>query len=566
MRVSRMFLPTLRQNPAEAEAVSHRLMLRAGLIRKLASGIYSFLPLGLRTFRKIESIIRQEMNRAGAQELLMSALLPAEAYMASGRWEVFGPEMFRLKDRSKRDFCLGPTHEEIFTETVRNEIKSYRALPLNLYQIQVKYRDERRPRFGLLRCREFAMKDAYSFDRDEQGLDISYGKMHDAYCRIFDRCGLEYTVVEADSGAMGGTGSEEFVVASDTGESMTAICPGCGYAANDEVAQAVPSTGERDKEEELEMGKVHTPDVGTIEELTGFFGCSPERFGKTIIYVADNEPVAVMLRGDRDVNETKLKNHLGCGSLEMADAETVTKATGADVGFAGPVGLGARIVADPEIMEINNMITGANETDYHYRNVNAGRDFSVDSVADIRNVTHGDLCPECGKRLNIEPGIEVGHIFKLGTKYSKALGCVYLDEEGNEKPMVMGSYGIGVGRTMASIIEQNHDENGIIWPASVAPYHVIIVPVNMEVKEQAVLAEKMYEELCNAGIEAVLDDRLERPGVKFKDADLTGIPVRITIGRKAADGIVEYKKRDSAAVEEIRTSEALAKLYSYINE
>lgn len=564
MRVSKMFFPTLRQDPSEAEVASHKLMLRAGLIRKLASGIYSFLPMGLRTFRKIEMIIRQEMDRAGAQELLMSALLPAEAYMASGRWEVFGPEMFRLKDRSSRDFCLGPTHEEIFAETVRNEIKSYRALPLNLYQIQVKYRDERRPRFGLLRCREFAMKDAYSFDRDEHGLDISYGKMHDAYCRIFDRCGLEYTVVEADSGAMGGTGSQEFVVASDTGESMTAICPQCGYAANDEVAAAVPSPVENSGGDELEMQKVHTPDVGTIEELTAFFGCSPKRFGKTIIYVADNEPVAVMLRGDRDINETKLKNHLGCGSLEMADAQTVMKTTGADVGFAGPVGLGIRIVADPEIMDTKNMITGANKTDYHYCNVNAGRDFGVESVVDIRNITDGDLCPKCGYKLKIEPGIEVGHIFKLGTKYSNALGCVYLDEEGNEKPMVMGSYGIGVGRTMASIIEQNHDDNGIIWPVEVAPYHVIIVPVNMEIREQKALAEKMYEGLCNAGVEVVLDDRKERPGVKFKDADLTGIPVRITIGRKAADCIVEYKERDSDTVEEIRAEDAVKKLNSYI--
>lgn len=566
MRISNMFIPTLREEPAEAEAASHRLMLRAGLIRKLAAGIYSFLPMGLRTFRKVENIVREEMNRAGAQELLMSALLPAEAYMASGRWEVFGPEMFRLKDRGGRDFCLGPTHEEIFTQIVRNEIRSYRSLPINLYQIQTKYRDEKRPRFGLLRSREFVMKDAYSFDRDEKGLDESYRKMHDAYCRIFDRCGLKYTVVSADSGAMGGSGSEEFVVSAGIGETLIVSCEKCGYAANDETAEAVPAPSRDDGEELLPMEKVETPDVGTIEELTRFFGCSPHKFAKTIIYKADGHAIAVMLRGDREINETKLKNYLGCSELEMADAELVREVTGADVGFAGPVGLktGCRIIADPEILHIKNFIIGANDTGYHYSNVNVKRDFDVSEVVDIRNIEEGDVCPVCGAVLKIEPGIEVGHIFKLGTKYSDALGCVYLDENGEEKPMVMGSYGIGIGRTMASIIEQNYDDDGIIWPISVAPYHVVIVPINMDAQEQVELAEKLYKQLMDAGVEVVIDDRAERPGVKFKDADLIGFPIRITVGRKAADGIVEFRLRAARETIELSSSEAVKRIIELV--
>jgi prolyl-tRNA synthetase len=564
MRVSQMFIPTLREVPAETEIASHQLMLRAGLIRKLASGVYTYLPLGYRTFRKVEQIIREEMDRAGAQELIMSALLPAEYYRASGRWEVFGPEMFRLKDRHGRDFCLGPTHEETFTETVKNETRSYRSLPLNLYQIQTKYRDERRPRFGVMRAREFVMKDAYSFDRDEEGLDVSYKKMYEAYCRIFDRCGLEYMVVDADTGAMGGSGSQEFMVKSEIGEAVIAFCEACGYAANEEKAECIPDTGRFEKgsldEAELPMEKAVTPDVKTIEELMNFFNCSPEKFAKTLIYKADNKIVAAMVRGDREINETKLQNHLGCLELNMADAEVVTSVTGADVGFAGPIGLKVELVVDPEVAQMKNFVVGANETGFHFKNVNINRDFKATSVKDIRNIVEGDKCPKCGAGVKITRGIEVGHIFKLGTKYSKALNCVYLDENGKEQPMVMGSYGIGLDRTMAAIIEQNHDENGIIWPISVAPYHVIIVPVNPTEEVQMKIAEDTYAKLQSAGVQVIFDDRNERPGVKFKDADLIGIPIRITVGRKAGEGIVEYKLRKSKEVREITVDEAVTEV------
>lgn len=569
MRVSRMFMPTLREIPAEAEITSHKLMLRAGLMRKLASGIYSFLPLGYRTFRKIEQIVREEMDRAGAQELIMSALLPAESYWASGRWEVFGPEMFRLKDRHGRDFCLGPTHEEIFAETVRNEIKSYRALPLMLYQIQVKYRDEKRPRFGAMRAREFVMKDTYSFDRDEEGLDVSYKKMYEAYCRIFDRCGLDYIIVDADTGAMGGSGSQEYMVKSEVGEAVIAFCDNCGYAANEEKAECVPELdgeGVDSRPGLLPLEKVVTPNVRTIEELADFFACSPKEFAKTLIYKADDRIVAAMVRGDRELNETKLKNHLGCVELEMADAETVSAVTGADVGFAGPVGIKIEIVVDPEVNAMTNFVTGANETGYHFKNVNINRDFKASAVKDIRKITEGDKCPKCGKYVKICRGIEVGHIFKLGTKYSKALNCVYLDEEGNERPMVMGSYGIGINRTMAAIIEQNNDEDGIIWPMTVAPYHVIIVPVNAAQKEQMEMAEKLYEEIGKEGIEVILDDRDERAGVKFKDADLIGIPIRITIGKKAKEGIVEYRLRKSKETKELSFDEAVCEVKRVVAE
>ncbi|MCX7841770.1 MAG: proline--tRNA ligase [Clostridia bacterium] len=570
MRVSQMFIPTLREVPAEAEIASHKLMLRAGLMRKLASGIYSFLPLGYRVFRKIEQIVREEMDRAGAQELIMSALLPAEVYQASGRWEVFGPEMFRLKDRNGRDFCLGPTHEEIFTELVRNETRSYRSLPMTLYQIQTKYRDERRPRFGVMRSREFVMKDAYSFDRDEAGLDISYKKMHDAYCRAFDRCSLDYIVVDADTGAMGGSGSQEFMVKSEIGEAVIAFCEACGYAANDEKAQCIPDNECSSKEcvagRELPLEKVATPDVKTIEDLTEFFKCSPKEFAKTLIYQADNRVVAAMVRGDRELNETKLQNYLGCIELAMADAETVSGVTGAAVGFAGPVGLKVEIIVDPEVAGMKNFVIGANETGYHLKNVNIGRDFKASAVIDLRKITEGDKCPKCGAPVKVARGIEVGHIFKLGTKYSKALGCVYLDEAGKENPMVMGCYGIGINRTMAAVIEQNNDENGIIWPMSVAPYHVIIVPVNTTEPAQMEIAEKIYRDLQAAGIEVMLDDRNERPGVKFKDADLIGIPIRITVGKKAGEGIVEYKQRQAAGVADMSIEEALVRAKNEVLE
>lgn len=556
MRLSKMLVPTLREVPAEAEIASHQLMLRAGLMRKLASGIYSFLPLGYRTIRKIEQIIREEMDREGAQELLMSALLPAEFYQKSGRWDVFGPEMFRLQDRHERDFCLGPTHEEIFTETVKNEVKSYRQLPLTLYQIQTKYRDERRPRFGVMRSREFIMKDAYSFDKNESGLDESYQKMYRAYCKAFDRMGLDYIVVDADTGAMGGSGSQEFMVKSDIGEAVIAFCEACGYAANEEKATCVPQI-ELNNEQMKELEKVATPDVKTIEELTGFFGCSPKLFAKTLIYKADDKIVAAMVRGDRDLNETKLQNLLGCIELEMADASTVREITNAEVGFAGPIGLNIDVIVDVEVAEMKNFIVGANQTGYHYKNVNIGRDFKAAVVKDIRNIVEGDQCPECGHPIKTAHGIEVGHIFKLGTKYSEALNCVYLDENGKEQVMVMGCYGIGVNRCMAAIIEQNNDENGIIWPMAVAPYHAMVVPVKVNDETQMKLAEDIYRKLQQAGVEVLIDDRDERPGVKFKDADLIGIPVRITVGKRAGEGIVEYKLRKEADRREMTSEEAV---------
>ncbi|MHB1483253.1 MAG: proline--tRNA ligase [Saccharofermentanales bacterium] len=565
MRISKMFMPTQREIPAEAEIISHQLMLRAGLMRKLASGIYSYLPLGYRTFRKIEQIVREEMDRAGAQELIMPAILPSEIYQESGRWEVFGPDMFRLKDRSGRDFCLGPTHEESFTETVRNEIHSYRSLPVTLYQIQNKYRDEKRPRFGVMRSREFVMKDAYSFDRDDKGLDISYQAMAKAYCRIFDRCSLDYIVVDADSGAMGGSGSQEFMVKSAVGEANIAFCVKCGYAANDEKAVCRPSsdpvtTGM------LPMEKIHTPRSGTIDELMAFLGLSPDKFAKSLIYKADDKLVIAMVRGDHEVNETKLTNLLKCKDLALASARDVEDITGANVGFAGPVGLPkiVEVIADTEITCMVNMVTGANETDYHFKNVNYLRDFTPSVVADIRTVVKGDECPVCGAPVDICRGIEVGHIFKLGTKYSDALGCRYLDEDGKENPMIMGSYGIGVNRTMAAVIEQNNDENGIIWPMAVAPYHVVIVPVMISDEIQMNMAEELYKTFQDAGIEVLLDDRDERPGVKFKDSELIGIPLRITVGRKAKDGIIEFKERKGGQAVEMTPAEAFAKTKAII--
>jgi len=507
MRVSEIFMPTLREIPSEAEIVSHQLMLRAGLMRKLASGIYSLLPMGYRTFKKIEKIIREEMDKAGAQELLMSAVLPAEYYQASGRWQAFGSEMFRFKDRNGRDFCLGPTHEEIFTETVK-EIRSYKSLPLTLYQIQTKYRDERRPRFGVMRAREFVMKDAYSFDRDNDGLNESYKKMHAAYCKIFDRCGLDYIVVDADTGAMGGSGSQEFMVVSEIGEAEIAYCDNCGFAANVEKAECIAeNSGEKSPVEECRC-LVETPDVKTIDDLTEFFGCSGKQFAKTLIYKADNKIIAAMVRGDREVNETKLQNYLGCTNLELADPETVMEATNAEVGFAGPVGLNnIDIIVDLEVACMSNFIVGANKTGFHIKNVNMEKDFKPSGITDIRNIVQGDKCSKCNGTVKISHGIEVGHIFKLGTKYSNALKCIYLDENGKENPMVMGCYGIGINRTMAAIIEQNHDKDGIIWPVSVAPYHVIVIPVNYAQEDQMIASERIYSELKAAGIEALLDDR-----------------------------------------------------------
>ncbi|MFO7612320.1 MAG: proline--tRNA ligase, partial [Clostridia bacterium] len=443
--------------------------------------------------------------------------------------------------------------------SVRNEVRSYKNLPQILYQIQTKFRDEIRPRFGVMRCREFIMKDAYSFDRDEDGLDVSYRKMHDAYCSIFDRCGLDYTVVQADSGAMGGSGSEEFMVKSNVGEAAIAYCDNCGYAANDEKAQCVEPSGPAVSKQAGMFEKVHTPGIGSIDDLCGFFDCGAEKFAKTLIYLADGKVVAAVIRGDRDLNETKLQNLLGSVVLEMADSESIRKATGAEVGFAGPVGLGIRKIIDLEVRHMSDFITGANETDYHLKNVNPA-DCGDAEYADIRNIAIGDGCPACGSPVKMDRGIEVGHIFKLGTKYSDALGCTFLDENGKEKPMVMGSYGIGVARTMAAVIEQNNDSGGIIWPVGVAPYTVIVIPVNTTNEEQVALAEKLYSEMIDAGLDVLIDDRKERAGVKFNDADLIGIPIRITVGKRAAEGIVEYKIRKDAGSIDIASGEILGRV------
>ncbi|WP_291633754.1 proline--tRNA ligase [Clostridium sp.] len=543
MKLSKMLISTLREVPAEAEIASHQLMLRAGMIRKMASGVYNYMPFGIKVIKKIEDIVRSEMDAADAQEFLASALIPSELWIESGRWDVFGPEMFRLKDRNAREFCLGPTHEEVLTDIARNEIKSYKQLPLNLYQIQTKYRDERRPRFGVMRSKEFIMKDAYSFDANKEGLDKSYNKMYDAYNNIFIRCGLECKAVEADSGAMGGSGSAEFMVKSEVGEDEVVFCTSCSYAANMEKAPGTPDISE--KEELTKLNKILTPNVKTIEDLEKFFNTTAKKFAKTIIYKADGRVVAVMVRGDRQVNETKIKNEIGGAmELEMADAETVMAATSAVVGFAGPIGIVADIVlVDAEVVNMYNFIVGANDTGYHYENVNYGRDFKG-VVGDYRNVTEGDKCTKCGSQLTIARGVEVGHIFKLGTKYSESMGATFIGQDGKNQPLVMGSYGIGINRTMAAIIEQHHDENGIKWPLSVAPYQVVVVPVSIKDEEQMRIAQEIYNNLKEIGAEVLMDDRNERVGVKFKDLDLIGIPIRITVGKKISEGNVEFKLRN----------------------
>lgn len=543
MKVSHLFYPTLREVPSEAEIVSHQLLLRAGFIRKTSGGIYTYLPLALKVLHKIEEIIRSEMNSAGGQEILLPIIQPKELWEKTGRWSVYGDEMFRLKDRHSREFALGPTHEEIITALVDADVHSYRELPLLLYQIQNKYRDEIRPRFGLMRGREFIMKDLYSFDLDEDGLDISYQKMYKAYKAIFSRLKLQYRVVEADSGAIGGNNSHEFMVLAESGESVIVYCDSCDYAANVEKAECV--FNEIPNSEELrEIKKVYTPDQKTIHDIEGFLGIPAHKQIKTLIYEADGNLIAVLIRGDHELNEIKLSNLLKCQNLVMAAEERIKQTCGAGFGSLGPVGLNLKIYADWAIKNMTNSSCGANQDDYHYENVNIERDFTVDFFADLRNAVDGDCCPVCNSPLKTIRGIEVGHIFKLGTKYSQALQATYLDQEGNSQLMVMGCYGIGVSRTLAAAVEQNHDENGIIWPMPIAPYQVIIIPVNAKNEEQMQAAEALYNELNQAGIEVILDDRNERAGVKFKDADLIGIPLRITIGPKSlAENKLELKKR-----------------------
>lgn len=559
MKWSKLFLHTLKEEPREAEVISHKLMLRAAMIKKLASGIYSYLPYGLAALRKVERIIREEMNNSGAQEVLMPAVQPAEVWKESGRWEFYGKELLRFTDRKGGEFAMGPTHEEVITTIVRDEVRSYRDLPLNLYQIQTKFRDEIRPRFGVMRAREFIMKDAYSFDVDDEGAGRSYETMRKAYNRIFERCGLTFKAVEADSGPIGGSYSHEFMVLAATGEDLILSCSSCSYAANLEKAEiAAPVSTALREAPAGEPEKVYTPDARTIEEVCGLLEVRPENLIKTLIYATDQGVVAALVRGDHEVNEAKLRRAAGCETLELADEAVIEKHTRAPRGFAGPVGLSVRTIADYALLDSGPFVAGANEEDYHLKNVWLSRDARVDVIADIRNAREGDPCPRCGKgSLEAIRGIEVGHIFKLGTKYSKAMNAAFLDEDGTQKPIVMGCYGIGVGRVLAAAIEQHADENGIVLPASLAPFQVLVLPVSVHEEEVLGAASKLYDQLEARGVDVLLDDRDARPGVKFMDADLIGVPYRVTVGaRGLKEGIVEIKERASGTVEKVKVAEA----------
>ena len=548
MRTSQLLIPTLREDPGEAEVVSHRLMLRAGMIRKVAAGIYTYLPLGLRIIRKIERIIREEMDRAGAQEVLMPIASPAELWRETGRWDFYGKELLRFKDRHERDFCLGPTHEEVITDLIRREVRSYRQLPLNCYQIQTKFRDEIRPRFGLMRGREFIMKDGYSFDQDEEAAKLSYRKMYDAYCHIFTRCGLTFRPVEADTGLIGGISSHEFMVLAETGEETIVFAEGGTYAANVERAELRPPT-EISDEPLRPLRKLPTPGLRTVQEVCAFLKATPQRLAKTLLFRTPKETVAVLIRGDHEANGVKIKKLLGCQELELASPETVSAVTGAPIGFAGPIGLRhTRLVADHAVRVMRNMIVGGNEADTHYVDANCDRDFKVEAFGDLRNAIAGDPSPQGDGTLSVTRGIEVGHVFMLGTKYSQAMKATYLDPQGNEQFAVMGCYGIGVGRTAAAAIEQNHDAKGIIWPAPIAPFQLHLLPLSPS-SQVSQAAQSLYEALVGTGVEVLWDDRDERAGVKFNDADLIGVPYQLIIGDKGlAQGAVELKERKTGAV------------------
>lgn len=570
MRVSQLLNPTLREVPAEAEVISHQLMVRAGLIRKSASGLYTYLPLGLRILKKMEIIVREEMDAKGGQEILMPIMQPAELWKESGRWDIYGAELFRLKDRHSREFCLGPTHEEIITDLIRNEVRSYKQLPLLLYQIQNKYRDERRPRFGLMRGREFVMKDLYSFDQDEAGLDKSYQKMYDAYCRIFSRCGLTYRAVEADAGAIGGTGgTHEFMVLADSGENAVVYCPECSYAANLEKAECRPQMIE-DVSPEGKRKLVSTPNVKTIDDVCEFLAVPKTALVKSLLYQGDKKLFLVLLRGDRELNEIKLNNALGGFiTLQLASPETVETMLGCKPGSVGPIKVPADllVIADAEVPLMKKAVCGANKEDYHFVDAIPSTEFRIDQVHDLRMMEPGEACLKCGVPLKEARGIEVGQVFKLGTKYSKALGATFLDLKGEEKFCVMGCYGVGVSRSIAAAVEQNHDDYGIIWPMPLAPYQCIIIPVSSKDALVVETAEKLYKELQRLGVEVIIDDRDERAGVKFKDADLVGYPLRVTIGSKTlANGQVELRERKTSETQLVLVEEVTALVKSLIEK
>jgi prolyl-tRNA synthetase len=566
MRYSQLLLPTLKETPAEAEIISHRLMLRAGFMRKLTSGVYTYLPYGLAAIRRVEAIVREEMNRAGAQELLMPMVQPADLWRETGRYEKYGPELLRFHDRHDRESCLGPTHEEVITDIIRRELHSYRNLPINLYQIQTKFRDEIRPRFGLMRGREFIMKDAYSFDTDDAGAEVAYGKMFEAYKRVFNRCGLEFRAVQADSGAIGGSFSHEFMVLADTGEDTIVVCSDCEYAANMEKAEVKLAVAEN-AEPLADVEKVETPGKRKVNAVCEFMGIEPAQLVKTMVYIADGKPVAVLVRGDREVEEVKLKNLIGAADVELAEDKAVFDATGVPTGYLGPVGISIRLVADQEVAAMRNFVVGANEKNYHLKNVNLGRDFEVEAVADLRQITTEDPCPACGGKLGLKEGIEVGHIFKLGTSYSESMQALFQDSDGLEKPFVMGCYGIGVSRVVAAAIEQNHDENGIIFPLPLAPYQVIVLNLGGKDETISAAAEKLYADLQAAGIDVLIDDRDERPGSKFKDADLLGIPFRVTVGKSLTNsGVVEVRRRRDGFTEEISPEQVVVSLQARIQQ
>lgn len=565
MRWSQSFIPTLKETPSDAEVPSHQLMLRAGLIRQVMSGAYTYLPLGLRALKKAEQIVREEMNAAGAVELFMPALQPIELFERTGRKEAFGNVLINFEvrrgDRNVH-LALGPTHEEVVTDLMAHQIGSYRQLPLTVYQIQTKFRNEERPRFGVLRTSEFLMKDAYSFGANKEQLDESYQKMYDAYCRIFARCGLEYIPVEAESGPIGGDASHEFMAPADNGEDRIVRCSGCGYAANTERAETgrpAPSLEAKSAGDTAELQKVDTPGATSIEQVSRMLKCKPEEMIKTLIYRVDDDAAAVLVRGDHDVNDSKVRRVFDAEVVELADDETITRVTGAPVGFAGPVGIGCRLVADHDVAEMVDSVAGANEKDAHYTGVNLGRDYQLENTYDLRDAEPGDECPRCDDgKLEQVHGIEVGHVFKLGTKYSDALGADFLDEHEQRHSLIMGCYGIGVNRIVAALAETRHDDAGLIWPLSVAPYSVELIPLNVTDEQVMEVAEKIYNDLESMGVDVLMDDRDQRPGFKFKDADLIGLPLRIVVGGKGLkDGQIELKWRDGGEVEKVPVDDAV---------